>query len=597
MDSQKNKINQSQALLPRIRQAWVRDSHLSLARRVHKGWQLLSQLGWGRLALRACSKVGASARVAGRIRVVNEGSIVIGERININSTWVPTEFVSGRAGRIEIGDDVMINFGTVIAAVDTISIGDRSQIGPNCIISDVDIPEATATERLESAKPIFIGKGVWLAGRVTIRPGVTIGDGAVVVAGSIVESDIPPNTTASGIPARPLPKFVEARPETQRTPSSPNDSARSDIRSGSSPAGKEQSPLSGAIISDFTMDDLVHELSSDVSLAVEAIGYPPDTFLQNYQSVRQAGDFAIVWTSPAVAVPLFRRLQDGATAPEKDLISEVDKYCARVEQIAAKFEYVLVPTWIQPSYAWSQGTFDSRPGGTAWALTVMNLRLMSSLGRRANVLVLDAGSWQAAAGRSAFNPRAWYLGQMAATRPLVIEAARAIRVALETLFAPPRMLLALSWETALWDRPIDTNSAPALAMSAAYGDFQRALHMLRGRGVLIGVLGQSEPSRLPRGIHALTSHALKEEEINICSVPDGNEVTAITALASRLGVSLDAVVYANGQSTGRERMRAALPAIFVPDWPTDRLLYPSALLGLRCFDGMVALDNRGEATR
>lgn len=596
MDSQKNNVKQSQALLARIRQAWVRDSHLSLARRIHKGWQFLSQLGWGRLALGACSKVGASARVAGRLRVVNDGSIVIGDRININSTWVPTEFVSGREGRIEIGDDVMINFGTVIAAVDAVSIGDRTQIGPNCIISDVDIPEAAATERLESAKPIFIGKGVWLAGRVTIRPGVTIGDGAVVVAGSIVESDIPPQTTASGIPARPLPKFVEARPETQRAPSSPSDSARSDTRSGTSPAGK-QLPLSGAIFSDFTMDDLVHELSSGASLSVEAIAYPPDEYLKNCQAARQAGDFAIVWTSPSVAVPLFRRMQDGAVAPEKDLISEVDKFCAHIEQIAAKFEYVLVPSWIQPSNAWSQGTFDSRPGGAAWALTVMNLRLMSSLGRRANVLVLDSSSWQAAAGRSAFNPRAWYLGQMAAARPLIIEAARAIRVALDTLFAPPRMLLALSWETALWDRPVDTNSAPARAISAAYGDFQRALHMLRGRGVLIGVLGQSESSRLSRNIHALTSHDLKEEEINVCSAPDGNEVTAITALASRLGISLDAVVYANGQSGGRERMRTALPAVFVPDWPTDRLLYPSALLGLRCFDGIVALDNRGEATR
>jgi predicted enzyme involved in methoxymalonyl-ACP biosynthesis len=222
---------------------------------------------------------------------------------------------------------------------------------------------------------------------------------------------------------------------------------------------------------------------------------------------------------------------------------------------------------------------------------------MSSLGRRANVLVLDAGCWQAAAGRSAFNPRAWYLGHMGATRTLITEGARDIRVALDTLFAPPRMLLALASETALWDLRVDRTGGPAQALSQAYGDFQRALHMLRGRGVLIGVLGQSESSRLPRTIHAFTSNLLKEEEINVYSAAEGDEVTAITALASRLGVSLDAVVYVNAQSTGRERMRAALPAVLVPDWPTDRLLYPSALLGLRCFDGIVALDSRGEARR
>jgi acetyltransferase-like isoleucine patch superfamily enzyme len=541
-----------------------------------------------------------SARVAGRLRVVNEGTIVIGERVNINSTWLPTEFVAGHAGRIEIGNGVLINFGTVIAAAHSVSIGDGCMIGANCIISDVDIPEAaTATEPLFSAKPIFIGKEVWLAGRVTIRPGVTIGDGAVVVAGSIVESDIPPQTMASGIPARPLPKFAPVRPEAERAPSLANESVRSVIRSGSSAAGKEQLRLSGVVISDFTMDELVHELAADSRISVEAIGYPPSTFLQNQHAARQpvTRDFAVVWTSPAAAVPLFGRLQDGTMANEEDLTLEVDKFCAYVEQIAAKFRRVLVPTWIQPSYVCGQGTFDSRPGGSAWALTAMNLRLMSSLGRRAKVLVLDAGCWQVAAGRSAFNPRAWYLGHMGATRTLIIEAARDFRVALDTLFAPARMLLALAWETAFWDLRVDTARGSAQAISEAYGDFQRVLHMLRGRGVLIDVLGQSESSRLPRTIHAFTGHVLKEEEINVYSAAEGDEVNAITALASRLGVSLDAVVYVNAQSAGRDRMRAALPAVFVPDWPTDRLLYPSALLGLRCFDGLVALDSRGEATR
>lgn len=531
-----------------------------------------------------------SARVAGRLRVVNEGTIVVGERVNINSTWLPAEFVAGRAGRIEIGSDVLINFGTVIAAADCVSIGDRCMIGPHCIISDVDIPEAaTAAEHTSPPRPIFVGKDVWLAGRVTVRPGVTIGDGAVVVAGSIVESDIPPHSMASGVPARPLPKFGQTGSEAERALST-SDESQSISRPAGSAAEQERIPLSGVVISDFTMDELVQELAADSSLSVEAIDYPAAR-----QSMTR--DFAILWTSPAAAVPLFGHLQGGTAVSEEDLILEVDKFCACVEQIASEFRYVLVPTWIRPSYVRGQGSFDSRPGGPAWALTVMNLRLMSAVGRRANVLVLDASCWQAAAGRSSFNPRAWYLGHMAATRPLIAEAARDVRAALNTLFEPPRMLLALAWETALWDRRLDASAGSAQATSEAYGDFQRALRMLRARGILIGVLGQSESGKLPRTIHTYSDHILKEEEINVCSTSDGDEVTAIAALASRLGVSLDGVVYVNAQSAGRERMRAALPAVFVPDWPSDRLLQPSALLGLRCFDGVVSVDSRGEATR
>jgi len=190
-----------------MRRSWERDSHLSVARRIRKGLKFIGQLLRAHGALKDCDRVGASARVAGRLRVENRGSIVIGDHLNVNSSWVPIELITGSAGRIQIGDDVLINFGTVVAAGSRVSIGSGTMIGPHCIISDVDIPETLQDPTPVAALPIDIGKGVWLAGRVTLRPGVKIGDGAVIVAGSIVETDVPAHYMASGIPARSLPRL------------------------------------------------------------------------------------------------------------------------------------------------------------------------------------------------------------------------------------------------------------------------------------------------------------------------------------------------------------------------------------------------------
>jgi acetyltransferase-like isoleucine patch superfamily enzyme len=55
--------------------------------------------------------------------------------------------------------------------------------------------------------PVFIRKNAWLAIGVTILPGVTVGEGAIVAAGSIVNKDIPPNVLAGGIPAKVLKEF------------------------------------------------------------------------------------------------------------------------------------------------------------------------------------------------------------------------------------------------------------------------------------------------------------------------------------------------------------------------------------------------------
>ncbi len=52
------------------------------------------------------------------------------------------------------------------------------------------------------ARPINIGSGVWLGSRTTILPGITIGAGAVVAAGSVVCHDVPRNTMVAGVPAR-----------------------------------------------------------------------------------------------------------------------------------------------------------------------------------------------------------------------------------------------------------------------------------------------------------------------------------------------------------------------------------------------------------
>ncbi|MNN96997.1 Maltose O-acetyltransferase [compost metagenome] len=65
-------------------------------------------------------------------------------------------------------------------------------------------PQARA-EGLESARPIRIGRNVWIGGGAIVLPGVTIGDDAVVGAGSVVTRDVPAGATVVGNPARAVP--------------------------------------------------------------------------------------------------------------------------------------------------------------------------------------------------------------------------------------------------------------------------------------------------------------------------------------------------------------------------------------------------------
>ena len=105
---------------------------------------------------------------------------------------------------ISIGRGVFLNFNCVLLDVCAIEIGDLTQIGPAVQIYAADHPRSPEARRanLENGHPVRIGANVWIGGASIILPGVTIGDDAIVGAGSVVTRDVPPRATVLGNPAR-----------------------------------------------------------------------------------------------------------------------------------------------------------------------------------------------------------------------------------------------------------------------------------------------------------------------------------------------------------------------------------------------------------
>ncbi|MGH8445534.1 MAG: sugar O-acetyltransferase [Solimonas sp.] len=105
---------------------------------------------------------------------------------------------------IRLGDGVFLNFNCVILDVVEVSIGDRTQIAPGVQILAADHPRDAALRRtgLESGQPVRIGANVWIGAGALILPGVTIGDDALIGAGSVVTRDVPAGATVYGNPAR-----------------------------------------------------------------------------------------------------------------------------------------------------------------------------------------------------------------------------------------------------------------------------------------------------------------------------------------------------------------------------------------------------------
>ena len=160
-----------------------------------------------RYHLRSAEQLGRRVTLRGRPHVVNEGTIVVGERVRLVSTVATLELATLRGGRLEIGNNVFINYGTSIVASRLVSIGDDCLIGTHVMVMDTDFHRVEDKAWDTTGYPVIIEERVWLGNRSIILKGVRVGHDAVVAAGSVVTRDVPPQTVVAGSPARVVREF------------------------------------------------------------------------------------------------------------------------------------------------------------------------------------------------------------------------------------------------------------------------------------------------------------------------------------------------------------------------------------------------------
>lgn len=120
-----------------------------------------------------------------------------------DNTFIEPDFKCDYGFNIHVSGLLVMNYNCVILDVCEISIGDNVFIGPNTSIVTACHP-ILPQERMKTSfgKPISIGDNVWIGANCTILPGVTIGNNAVIGAGSVVTKDIPESVVAVGNPCK-----------------------------------------------------------------------------------------------------------------------------------------------------------------------------------------------------------------------------------------------------------------------------------------------------------------------------------------------------------------------------------------------------------
>lgn len=145
--------------------------------------RLLHYYGYTHVQPRRKVTMGEGATLAPNVSLRN------GERISIGA-------------RSKVGERAYLWAGDASGRV---IIGEDCRLGPEVFVTASDYglaPDETIAGQPRNERDVIIGNDVWLGARVFVAAGVSIGDGCVVSAGSVVSKSLPPGSVAVGIPAR-----------------------------------------------------------------------------------------------------------------------------------------------------------------------------------------------------------------------------------------------------------------------------------------------------------------------------------------------------------------------------------------------------------
>lgn len=154
---------------------------------------------------------GKDSMLAGGVKLFSPQYIHIGHNSSIMSHCVLETCPDADLNpKMIIGDNVSIGEYSHITCANYIKIADGVLTGRFVLITDNGHGRSVSTEadmmplkrKIYSKGKVIIGKNVWIGDKATILPDVTIGDGAIIAANTVVSRDVPPYTVVAGCPAR-----------------------------------------------------------------------------------------------------------------------------------------------------------------------------------------------------------------------------------------------------------------------------------------------------------------------------------------------------------------------------------------------------------
>lgn len=306
-------------------------------------------------------------------------------------------------------------------------------------------------------------------------------------------------------------------------------------------------------------------------------------------------DILVVWTAPQLTLPSFEKLLrfefQSAAAEFDAVLHEAEQFAEAVLKASLSAGLVLVPAWVMPPRErWIQ-TLNWKHGvGLANLLAKANLILAEQFAARQNIILLDAGYWYAGLSGHAYDSRMYAFGKILYSTHLFEKAAQEIKAVLRGLAGQGKKVIICDLDNTLWGGVVGDDGPQNIKLGApdpvgeCFCTFQSALKGMRSRGIVLAISSKNDEKLALSVIDEHPAMILRKDDFVAWRINWEDKAANIAQLAEEINLGLDSFVFLDDSPQERDRVRQALPEVFVPDMPASPSEYGPFLTALSCFE-------------
>lgn len=355
--------------------------------------------------------------------------------------------------------------------------------------------------------------------------------------------------------------------------------------------------MKALLISDFSINNLAGYLKNDLlEQHLQTVIAP---FNQVHQTLidptlecwKENYDYAIIWTQPERVLKIFQAYLNNEEIILEDLLNEIDDFANLIISASFRVNVLFIASWTTDLTLYYKGFLNVKSGvGISDVLAQMNSRLSYKMNLHPNIFVLNSNKWISNAGNNAYSPKLWYLSKTPFHTSVFANASKDIASYIGGFKGNSRKLIVVDLDNTLWGGVVGDVGSNNLVIGGhnpigeAYRDFQQALKSLSNAGIVLAVTSKNEENIALETIENHPEMILRKNDFVTWRINWEDKAKNIYEIAKELNLGLDSIVFLDDNSFERERVKHALPDVFVPDLPNDPMLYKNFLLQLDCFN-------------